>query len=176
MILWELCKKLKFNHTARWYMHEPKSVLENETHKHLKIKEDYLIPTRRADLMIVSKKKKENQPNRRLWRPGWPKSENQGKRTKRQKLRSYQRTKNAMEHGGDDDTNCYWCTWNDLQRLSKIAERVENRRTSFDHPDYSIVEVGKNTEKGMRHLKTLAFVQTPAKYYQLTLVGKSRKE
>ena len=29
----ELCKKLKFEHTNKWYMHAPESVLENETHK-----------------------------------------------------------------------------------------------------------------------------------------------
>ena len=29
----ELCKKLKFNHTARGYMQKPESVLENKTLK-----------------------------------------------------------------------------------------------------------------------------------------------
>ena len=29
----ELCKRLKFDHTTKWYLHEPESVLENETHK-----------------------------------------------------------------------------------------------------------------------------------------------
>ena len=29
----ELCKKLKFDHMNKWYMHNPESVLENETHK-----------------------------------------------------------------------------------------------------------------------------------------------
>ena len=32
-IHWELCKKLKFDHTNKWNMHNPESVLENETHK-----------------------------------------------------------------------------------------------------------------------------------------------
>ena len=27
---WELCKKLKFDHTTKLYMHKPESVLENE--------------------------------------------------------------------------------------------------------------------------------------------------
>ena len=26
----ELCKRLKFNHTTKWYMHKPEFVLENE--------------------------------------------------------------------------------------------------------------------------------------------------
>ena len=31
VIHWELCKKLKFHHTNKWYMNKPESVLENET-------------------------------------------------------------------------------------------------------------------------------------------------
>ena len=30
----------------------------------------------------------------------------------RQVLGTCQRTKKAMEHGGDGDTTCNWCTWN----------------------------------------------------------------
>ena len=30
---WELCKKLKFNHTTKWYLHKPESVKENEIYK-----------------------------------------------------------------------------------------------------------------------------------------------
>ena len=32
---WELCKKFKFDHTNQCYMHNPRTVLENETHKQL---------------------------------------------------------------------------------------------------------------------------------------------
>ena len=28
-IHWKLCKKLKFDHVNKWYMHDPQSVLEN---------------------------------------------------------------------------------------------------------------------------------------------------
>ena len=31
VINWDLCKKLKFDHTIKWYMHKPESILENET-------------------------------------------------------------------------------------------------------------------------------------------------
>ena len=30
---WERCKKFKFDHTIKWYMHNPAPVLENATHK-----------------------------------------------------------------------------------------------------------------------------------------------
>ena len=33
VIQWEMCKKFKFDHTNKWYMHNPASVLENDTHK-----------------------------------------------------------------------------------------------------------------------------------------------
>ena len=33
---WELCKKFKFDHTNKWYMHNQESVLENETQSSLK--------------------------------------------------------------------------------------------------------------------------------------------
>ena len=33
VIHWELCKKIKFDHANKWYMHDMKSVLENEMRK-----------------------------------------------------------------------------------------------------------------------------------------------
>ena len=80
----EFCKKFKFDHTNKWYMHNPESVLENEMHKlfwDLEIQTDHLISARRPDLVIVKKKKKkkkkrkkknkENLPNCGLFCPGW---------------------------------------------------------------------------------------------------------
>ena len=32
VIYCELCKKLKSDHTNKWYMHNPTSVLQNDTH------------------------------------------------------------------------------------------------------------------------------------------------
>ena len=31
VIHWELCKKLKFDHTNKWYIKNPESILDNET-------------------------------------------------------------------------------------------------------------------------------------------------
>ena len=33
VIHWEMWKKLKFDHTNKWYMQNPAPVLENDTHK-----------------------------------------------------------------------------------------------------------------------------------------------
>ena len=60
VIHWEMCKKFKFDHTNKWYMHNPAPVLENDTHKLLwdfNIQTDHLIPARRPDLMITNKKR-----------------------------------------------------------------------------------------------------------------------
>ena len=61
VIHWEICKKFKFYHANKWYMHHPAPVLENDTHKLLwdfDIKTDHLISARRSDLIIINKKKK----------------------------------------------------------------------------------------------------------------------
>ena len=59
MIHWESCKKFKFDQTNKRYLHNPKSVLENETYKiiwNFEIQMDYLISARRPDLQIINKK------------------------------------------------------------------------------------------------------------------------
>ena len=56
-----MCKKFKFDHTNKWYIHNPAPVLENVTHKLLwdfNKQTDHLIPARRPDLIITNKKKR----------------------------------------------------------------------------------------------------------------------
>ena len=60
VIHWEMCKKFKFDHTNKWYMHNPAPVRENDSHKLLwdfNIQTDQLIPARRPDLITINKKK-----------------------------------------------------------------------------------------------------------------------
>ena len=60
VIHWEICKKFKFDHTNKWYMHSPAPLLENNTHKLLwdfDIHTDHLISARRPDLIIINKKR-----------------------------------------------------------------------------------------------------------------------
>ena len=59
VIHWEMCKKFKFDHTNKWYIHNPAPVLENNAHKLLwdfDIHTDHLISNRRPDLIIIIKK------------------------------------------------------------------------------------------------------------------------
>ena len=60
VIHWEMCKKFKFDHTNKWYMHNLAPVLKNDMHKLLwdfNIQTDHLIPARRPDLIIINKKR-----------------------------------------------------------------------------------------------------------------------
>ena len=60
MIHLEMCKKFKFDHANKWYMHNPASVLENDTNKLLwdfDIQTDHLISARRSDFIIINNKK-----------------------------------------------------------------------------------------------------------------------
>ena len=53
-------KKFKFDHTNKWYMHNPASVLDNYTDKLLwdfDIQTDHVILARRQDLIIIKKKR-----------------------------------------------------------------------------------------------------------------------
>ena len=61
------------------------------------------------------------------------------------------------------------------KRINTRTGGLGNERTSGDHPNYSIIEIGQNTQKSSGDLRRLAVTQTPARNHQLTLVGKSRK-
>ena len=57
----ELCNTFKFDHANKCYMHKPEPFMESETHKVLwdfEMQTDYLISTRRSDLVRANKKKK----------------------------------------------------------------------------------------------------------------------
>ena len=61
VIHWDMCRKVQFDHTNEWYMHNPVPVLENDSHKLLldfNIQTDNLIPARRPDLIIINKRKR----------------------------------------------------------------------------------------------------------------------
>ena len=85
------------------------------------------------------------------------------------------RAEEAMEHEDDGDTNCSWGIWNDIQRIVKGTGRLRNQRTSWNHPDYSIIMIGRNTEKSPGDLRRLAVSHTPVKDHQLMFMWKILK-
>ena len=50
--------------------------------------------------------------------------------------------------------------------LLKKTGELGNMRTSGDHPNYCIIEIGQNTEKSNGDLMRLAVSQTPVKNHQ----------
>ena len=61
------------------------------------------------------------------------------------------------------------------KRIGKGNGKLGNKRTSGDHPDYSFIKIGQNTEKRPGDLRRLAVAQTPLKDHQLALVLKTLK-
>ena len=66
------------------------------------------------------------------------------------------------EHESDSDTNCT-CSQYSQQRIGTRIEVLENKRASFDLPNYGFVKIGQNTEKSPGDLKKLVVTQTPVK-------------
>ena len=59
--------------------------------------------------------------------------------------------------------------------MDKRTGGVGNKRRSRDHPNYSVIKIGQNTEKSPGDLRRLAVTQTPVINPLLTLVGKILK-
>ena len=56
VIYWELCQKFKFDHTNKWYTHNPKSFY-TQLLRDFYIQTTHLFLARRPDLIIISNKK-----------------------------------------------------------------------------------------------------------------------
>ena len=76
--------------------------------------------------------------------------------------------KRTMEHESAGDTNSNWCAQYSHQGIG-------DKRTSGDHPNYSVVEIGQNTKKSPGDLISRTGTQTPEENYQLTLARKTLK-
>ena len=63
-----------------------------------------------------------------------------------------------------------WCVQYSHQRFVARTEALGNLRTSEDHQNDSIVEIGQNTDKSPGDMRRLTVTQTPVKNHQLTLV------
>ena len=63
----------------------------------------------------------------------------------------------TMQPEGNGDAHCIWCTWNNPQRIGKGTGTLGNKRINRDHPDYSIIKIGQNTEKSPGDLLSLKF-------------------
>ena len=64
-----------------------------------------------------------------------------------------------MEHESDGDTTYNWCAQDRYKSIGTGTE-AQGDETRGDHPNYSIVEVGKNTKKNPGDLRRLALIYT----------------
>ena len=60
-----------------------------------------------------------------------------------------------MEYESDADTNCNWYTWYSHQKIGTGNREHGNKGTSGGHSNYSIFEIGQNTEKSPGDWKRL---------------------
>ena len=56
------------------------------------------------------------------------------------------------------------------EKIDKGAVGLGNKRTSGDHPNYCIINIGQNTEKRHGKLRRSVVIQTSVKDHQLTLM------
>ena len=143
------------------------------------------ISARRPDLMIVKKTKQKNKKQKN-------KSKNKrtpkrtcrivnfavpdGHRVKQKEIEIIKdklvdlarELKKTMEHERQSETNCNWRTMCCHQRIGTRTGGIRNKRTRWDHLNYSIVEIGQNIRKSPGELRRLAFTHTSEKDHQLT--------
>ena len=139
---WELCKKLDFKYSTKWYTHKQESLFQNMTHKILwnfEIQTDHLIPARRPNQMLINKRKRTG----RLVK-------HRVKMKESERIDKYldldREQKQIGEQMGDGHTNISWCAWNVLQSLRKEIGIIGNRKKKMrpfrqqyflDRPEYS---------------------------------------
>ena len=172
----KIVQELKFDHTNKWYMHNPKFVLENERHKILwnfEIQTDHLISARRPDLVIdYKKKKRENLPNSGLCCPSWPESEIKRKQKERQVLRPCQRTKKIWK------VTVIPTVIGALVTISKeLVNGLEDLEIRRQVETIQTAAILRSDRKLRRVLETWWDIvsQIPGKVHQLTLVLKTLK-
>ena len=170
VIQWELCKKLKFNRTKKWYMHNQESFLENETPKLLwdfAIRSDPLISAKRLDLVIISMK------NRTCRIVDFTVSADHCVKLRESKNKD----KNL------DPTRELKKLWNmnvtvipvAIGTLGRVTGGIRNKRMTGDHSNYSIIENEQNTEESLGDLRRLAVTQTPVRNSLLTWCKNSKR-
>ena len=154
-------------------MHNPATVLENDTHKVLwdfDIQTDHLISSRRPDFIIISKKKKRTCKIVDFAVPA----------DKRIKLKECEKKDNNLDLARELKK-----LWNMKVTIIPIVIGASGTvtkglfqgtgglgswRTSGDHPNYSIIENDQNTEKSPGDLRRLVVTETPVKDHQLKLM------
>ena len=169
-----MCRKFQFDHTNKWYMHNPALVLENDSHKLLwdfNIQTDHLIPARRPDLIIINKRKRICKiadfavpADHRI---------NLKESEKRDKYLDLAR---ELKKLWNMKVTIVPIVIGALSTVIKGPWGLETWRTGRYYPNDSIAEDGQNTKTSPGDLRRLAITQTPVKNHQLILMWKTLEE
>ena len=76
----------------------------------------------------------------------------------REKIDKYlnQTTEKAVEHEGDGETSCNWCTWNGPQGFEKEMGGSGNQRKNRNSSEHTIDAVSLNTQGSSGDQRRLA--------------------
>ena len=66
-----------------------------------------------------------------------------------------------MEFASDGNTSYNWCICYSHHNIGTRIRELGNKRTTEDHLNYNIVEIGQNTEKSPGDLRRLTIIPTP---------------
>ena len=149
-------------------MHNPASVLENNTHKHLwnfEIQMDHLISSRRPDFII--KKRTCRIMEFAVPADHWVNLKESEKKDKYLDLS--RELKKTVEHESNGYTNCRCCSWYSHQRFRERTTGLGNKRLSGYNPNHNIFEIGQNTKKSSGDLRKLVR-ETPVKNHRQMLM------
>ena len=78
--------------------------------------------------------------------------------------------KKPVEYESDNYTIYNWCSGYSHQMIGTRTGALSNNGMGGDCRNYSIVEIGQNTEKSPGDLRRLTVSQTPVKDHQRTLM------
>ena len=73
-----------------------------------------------------------------------------------------------------DPLSTNWYALYNLQRIGKEIRRLGNKKNR-DHPNYSVIKFGQNTEKSPGDMRRHIINQTPMRNHHVMLAGKNLK-
>ena len=127
-----------------WCMHNPETVLEDETHKILwdfKIQTDHLISARQLDVVIVNKKQRTCRTVDFAVLVEYRVKFKEGENRYSYRNASWELQK-TMELDSDGDTSSNQCAHYSHRKIRRELENIRNKSTSGHHPNDSIVKNG----------------------------------
>ena len=128
-----MCKKFKFDHTNKWYIHNPASVPENDTQTPMELRRTDRSPNLgQKSKPNNNQQKKENLQNCRLCCPGWLQNKTEKMWKDGLVHQPSSGIEKTMEHERDNYTNFRTVTKGLSKRLGDLefGGRVEIIRTT----------------------------------------------